>query len=177
MQSTNNKQGRGEVVSSKTAQKIKLKMSEHFINSDLLYQELLNTEGEFKIARELSRTVLPVSSYTEWYWKIDLHNLLHFLRLRLDDHAQYEIRVYAETMSKIIKDAFPMVWEAFEDYKLNSLNVTRPEKEIIIKLLKKKKVKFTEKEVLKVALDLGLTNKRETSEMIEKIKKLDLYEK
>ncbi len=174
-QSANNKQGRGEILDSKTALKVKDKMKQHFINSNILYQELLNTEGEFKVARELSRTVIPVSNYTEWYWKIDLHNLLHFLRLRLDAHAQYEIRVYAEAMAKIVKDAFPIVWEAFEDYKLNSLNITRPEKEIIIKLLKKKKIKFTEKEILKAAVDFGLTNKRETNEMIEKIKKLELY--
>lgn len=173
-QSTNNKQGRGEILDSKLASKVKDKMKQHFINSNILYQELLDTEGEFKIARELSRTVIPVSNYTEWYWKIDLHNLLHFLRLRLDAHAQYEIRVYAEAMAKIVKDAFPVVWEAFEDYKLNSLNVTRIEKEVIIKLLKKKKVKFTEKEIIKVAEDFGLTNKRETNEMVDKIKKLEL---
>ncbi len=173
-QSTNNKQGRGETLDSKHSSKVKEKMEQHYINSNILYQELLDIEGEFKVARELSRAVLPVSSYTEWYWKIDLHNLLHFLRLRLDAHAQYEIRVYAEAMAKIVKDAFPIVWEAFEDYKLNSLSVTRPEKEIIIKLLKKKKVTFTEKEIIKVAEDLGLINKRETNEMIEKIKKLEL---
>lgn len=174
VQSTNNKQGRGENLDTKLAQRVKEKMNQHFIASNVLYQELLNTEGEFKIARELARTVLPVSGYTEWYWKIDLHNLLHFLRLRLDNHAQYEIKVYAEALAKIVKDAFPIVWEAFEDYKLNSLNVTRLEKEVIVKLLKKKKVKFTEKEILKASVDLGLTNKRETGEMIDKVKKFDL---
>lgn len=171
-QSTNNKQGRGESIDPVLAKKVKDKMEESFVNSNILYQEFLNTDGEYKIARELSRVVLPLSSYTEWYWKIDLHNLLHFLRLRLDDHAQYEIRVYAEAIGKIVKDAFPIIWEAFEDYKLNSLNVTKLEKEVIIKLLKKKKIKFTEKEILKAASDLGLTNKRETAEMIEKINKL-----
>lgn len=171
-QSTNNKQGRGEPIDPVLAKRVKDKMVESFVSSNVLYQELLNTEGEYKIARELSRVVLPLSSYTEWYWKIDLHNLLHFLRLRLDPHAQYEIRVYAEAMAKIVKDAFPIIWGAFEDYKLNSLNVTKLEKEVIVKLLKKKKIKFTEKEISKTAIDLGITNKRETAEMIEKINNL-----
>ena len=125
-----------------------------------------------KMAREIARAVLPVSVYTEWYWKIDLHNLLHFLRLRLDQHAQYEIRVYAEVMAKIVKDAYPIIWEAFEDYKLDSMRVTKPEKELIAKLLKKKKIKFTEEEIVKAAESIGLTNKREIGEAVEKIIKL-----
>ena len=173
-QSTNNKQGRGDAIDVKLSKIVKEKMNDHFINSNKLYQELLDPEGEFKVARELSRAVLPLSSYTEWYWKIDLHNLLHFLRLRLDQHAQYEIRVYAQAMAKIVKDAFPITWEAFEDYKLDSLRITKPEKEIIVKLLKKKKIKFTEEEIIKVAESLGLTNKRETSEMLDKVRHLDL---
>ncbi len=80
------------------------------------YQQLL-AKG---VARELARINLPVSLYTEWYWKIDLHNLFHFLQLRMDPHAQYEIRVYAQAIASIIKNIVPMAWEAFEDYRLNA---------------------------------------------------------
>ena len=76
------------------------------------YEQLLESD----IARELARINLPLSLYTEWYWKIDLHNLFHFLRLRIDPHAQYEIRVYGEAMAEITQKVAPMAWEAFEDY-------------------------------------------------------------
>lgn len=174
VQSTNNKQGRGETINPRLSKIVKEKMKDIYSSSSHLYNDLINPEGEFKVARELSRVVLPLSTYTEWYWKIDLHNLLHFLRLRLDQHAQYEIRVYAQAMAKIIKDAFPLTWEAFEDYKLDSLRITKPEKEIIVKLLKKKKIKFTEEEIIKTAESLGLTNKREITEAKDKIMELDL---
>ncbi|OQX88923.1 hypothetical protein B6D60_00640 [candidate division KSB1 bacterium 4484_87] len=75
---------------------------------------------QLEIARELARIHLPVSLYTEWYWKINLHNLLHFLKLRLDPTAQYEIRVYAEKIADIVKMAVPVTWEAFEDYVLHA---------------------------------------------------------
>lgn len=172
VQSTNNKQGRGELINSKLSKDIQNKMHDHFVTSSVLYNELLDENGNYKMARELSRAVLPVSVYTEWYWKIDLHNLLHFLRLRLDPHAQYEIRVYAEAIAKIVKDAYPIIWEAFEDYKLHSMRITKPEKELIAKLLKKHKVRFAEKEITKAAENIGLTNKREIEEAITKINSL-----
>lgn len=65
--------------------------------------------------------------YTEWYWKIDLHNLFHFLHLRLDRHAQEEIRVYAEVMATMVKMVAPMAYEAFEDYRLHSVSLSQPE--------------------------------------------------
>jgi len=79
------------------------------------------------ISRELSREVLPINLYTQWIWKIDLHNLLHFLRLRLDNHAQYEIRVYAQAMAEFVKHWVPETWKAFEDYRLESMTLSRPE--------------------------------------------------
>jgi thymidylate synthase (FAD) len=91
------------------------------------YQELEQSE----IARELARINLPVSLYTEWYWKIDLHNLLHFLKLRLDPTAQYEIRVYAQAIATIVKIGLPLTWEAFEDYILHARNLSRIEMELI----------------------------------------------
>lgn len=75
---------------------------------------------EHGMAREMARMVLPVNVYTEWYWKVDLHNLLHFLSLRADPHAQMEIRVYADIICEIVKGWLPHVWEAFEDYRINA---------------------------------------------------------
>lgn len=80
---------------------------------------------EAGIAREQARKDLPLATYTEAYWKIDLHNLLHFLNLRMDPHAQKEIRDYASTIAhQIVKPLFPAVWEAFEDYRVNSMFLT-----------------------------------------------------
>lgn len=77
--------------------------------------------------REMARSVLPVGTLTEFYWKINLHNLLHFLRLRLHPTAQYEIRILAEQMADIIKPLIPLTWEAFMDFRLNSITLTAPE--------------------------------------------------
>jgi len=95
------------------------------------YQEFL----EQGIAREIARINLPVSNYTEWYWKIDLHNLFHFLRLRIDAHAQYEIRVFAEAIAELVKPFVPHAWEAFEDYVLNAHRMTAPELKVMKYLL------------------------------------------
>jgi thymidylate synthase (FAD) len=91
------------------------------------YSELL----EGSIARELARVNLPLSLYTEMYWQIDLHNLFHFLRLRLDDHAQYEIRVYAEVLADIAKAVAPLAYKAFEDHRLNARNISGGELELL----------------------------------------------
>jgi thymidylate synthase (FAD) len=93
----------------------------------IAYQEALD-KG---VAREIARSVLPVANYTEWYWKIDLHNLFHFLSLRLHSHAQYEIRVYAEAIARIVRDWVPHAWEAFEDYRLNGMFLSGPEVKVL----------------------------------------------
>lgn len=82
---------------------------------------------ELGIARELARVHLPVGVYTDWVWKMDLHNTLHFLKLRLDVHAQYEVRVYAEAMANVIKEAWPITWAAFEEHVLHALKLSRSE--------------------------------------------------
>jgi thymidylate synthase (FAD) len=90
------------------------------------------------VAREQARKDLPLSTYTEAYWKIDLHNLLHFLALRMDDHAQWEIREYARTIGReIVQPLFPLVWEAFVDYRLESLFLTRLDCQLIERLMKR----------------------------------------
>lgn len=87
------------------------------------------------VAREIARTNLPINLYTEWYWQIDLHNLFHFLRLRLDAHAQYEIRVYAEAMATAAKAVAPIAYEAFEEHILGSVNFSRAESEALAQML------------------------------------------
>lgn len=87
------------------------------------------------LAREIARTNLPLSLYTEWYWQCDLHNLFHFLRLRLDSHAQYEIRVYAEAMAECCRAVAPMAWEAFEEHKLGSVSFSQSELVALARML------------------------------------------
>ena len=79
------------------------------------------------VAPEQARIVLPLGTYTEWVWKIDLHNLLHFLSLRLHPHAQYEIRVYAAALAQMVAELFPLSWQAFLDYRLNAVTLSAPE--------------------------------------------------
>jgi thymidylate synthase (FAD) len=131
-QSAINKQGRAdESFAPEESDRVRSMMrttQEHLYSE---YQELLDTS----LAREIARINLPVSNYTEWYWKIDLHNLFHFLRLRIDSHAQYEIRVYGEAMAQIVKAAVPLAYEAFEDYILNSQKFSHQELGVIKSLL------------------------------------------
>lgn len=90
---------------------------------------------ELGVAREQARKDLPLSTYTEAYWKIDLHNLFHFLALRMDSHAQLEIREYATTLGEqIVKPLFPLAWEAFVDYRLEGAVLSRLEREVIRRL-------------------------------------------
>ncbi|MFM7109117.1 MAG: FAD-dependent thymidylate synthase [Planctomycetaceae bacterium] len=100
-----------------------------------LARKVYEDRVEAGIAREQARKDLPLSTYTEAYWKIDLHNLLHFLALRMDSHAQLEIRRYAETIGhEIVKPLFPLVWEAFLDYRVEALRLTRLDQEVIRRL-------------------------------------------
>jgi thymidylate synthase (FAD) len=99
-------------------------------------------ENQFGIARELARMNLTLNYYTEWYWKIDLHNLLHFLALRADSHAQYEIRAYAEPMLDIVKKWVPISYEAFEEYRLKGSSLSQNATNMVKKMLKGEKVTF-----------------------------------
>ena len=130
-QNLRNKQGRREEdVPSELRQKVLeiLTSSQEKLYGE--YEQMLESD----IARELARINLPLSLYTEWYWKIDLHNLFHFLRLRIDPHAQYEIRVYGEAVAEITKKVAPMAWEAFEDYRVHAIGLSRLEQEVIERL-------------------------------------------
>ena len=124
------------------------------------YEQMLESD----IARELARINLPLSLYTEWYWKIDLHNLFHFLRLRIDPHAQYEIRVYGEAMAEITKAVAPMAWEAFEDYILKSEKFSRLELAVLAEHLDAKA--FTQEHLESKGL-----GKREAEEFLAKLRR------
>jgi thymidylate synthase (FAD) len=127
-QSESNKQGRSDdCVPLDEAMRIIQKMEQEQKDVYSHYQELLDKN----VARELARSNLPISLYTEWYWQIDLHNLFHFLHLRLDPHAQYEIRVFAEAMAKCAKAVAPIAYEAFEEHILGSIAFSRGECEAL----------------------------------------------
>ena len=91
-----------------------------------------NTVG---ITRELARMNLTLNHYTEWYWKINLHNLMHFLALRADPHAQYEIRVYAQIMLDIVKAWVPYAYEAFEEHRIHGTNISKTGMEVIRQMI------------------------------------------
>ena len=98
------------------------------------------------IAREISRINLPLSMYTEFYWQIDLHNLFHFLKLRLDAHAQYEIRAYAEVMLEMVSKVCPIATDAFKNLKLGSVTFSQREMEAIKAMLKGEEVELEKRE-------------------------------
>lgn len=130
-QSSTNKQGRKGQVNEEIKQKVKKYFKEISKRSFEIYSEL-NNAG---VARELARAVLPVNLYTEWYWKNDLHNLLHFIGLRSDGHAQYEIRVFSDAMGESVKAVAPFAWEAYKDYAVSGLRFSKIEKGLLQKKL------------------------------------------
>lgn len=117
MQSKNNRQGRGEVLEGDAAARVLDLLRRDAETAYGSYEEMI--EGH-ALARELARMNLPVNYYTQWYWKIDLHNLLHFLRLRADAHAQYEIRAYADVIGGIAERWVPTAYAAFRNYRLGA---------------------------------------------------------
>ncbi len=136
-QSKNNKQGRGQPFIRKLAEMLQSSFEKGQIDAYEKYENYVN----FGVARELARVNLPLSVYTEMYWQMDLNNLFKFLKLRLDDHAQYEIRVYAEAMAGIIQSIVPMAYSAFEENILNARNFSATEMEYIRDYLDIEKMK------------------------------------
>ncbi|MEM9268316.1 MAG: FAD-dependent thymidylate synthase [Pseudomonadota bacterium] len=120
-QSTVNNQGRGAVLEGEEAARVLQILREDADRAYDHYEGMLSQDGQDGLARELARMNLPANVYTQWYWKIDLHNLFHFLRLRADAHAQYEIRVYADAICEMVKAWVPLAYAAFEDYRLGSV--------------------------------------------------------
>lgn len=123
-QSTVNNQGRGAVLEGAEAARVLEMLKADAGRSYDHYEAMLSQEGQQGLARELARMNLPMNIYTQWYWKTDLHNLFHFLRLRADAHAQYEIRVYAEAIAEAVRDWVPLAFAAFEDYRMGGVTLS-----------------------------------------------------
>ncbi|MDP3859986.1 MAG: FAD-dependent thymidylate synthase [Phaeovulum sp.] len=135
-QSVVNNQGRGALLEGDEAQRVLDTLRDDAMRNFDHYESMLSQEGQKGLARELARMNLPMNTYTQWYWKTDLHNLFHFLRLRADTHAQYEIRVYAEKMGEITKAWVPLAYGAFEDYRLGGMTLSARAKEVLQRRLR-----------------------------------------
>lgn len=131
-QSTHNNQGRSAVVNTIGARKAQQNIVLATKHAHDVYDSLLNVSS---VSREISRIVLPVSQMTEMVWKIDLHNFFHFCRLRVDSHAQYEIRVMATAMLDLVAPHFPVATDAFRDYILTAKTLSRAEQRLLARLL------------------------------------------
>ena len=123
-QSEVNNQGRGAVLEGPEAARVLEILKADSARCYDSYEAMIDQDGQQGLARELARMNLPANIYTQWYWKVDLHNLFHFLRLRADPHAQYEIRVYAEEICKLVADWVPFAWRAFADYRLGAVSLS-----------------------------------------------------
>ena len=164
-QSVANRQGRGEVLEGEEAARVLALLRDDATQCYDHYEEMLNEDSDGNprdpdrpgLARELARMNLPLNIYTQWYWKVDLHNLLHFLSLRADPHAQYEIRVYAEAMLDMVRRWLPIACEAFEDYAVGGAHLSRHGIDIVRRMLAGESV---------AQEDSGLS-KREWDELME----------
>jgi len=135
-QSSVNNQGRGEVLGADEAARVLDWLKDDAGRAYDHYQAMISQEGQQGLARELARMNLPANVYTQWYWKVDLHNLFHFLRLRADAHAQWEIRTYAETICNLVRDWVPLAYAAFEDYRLGGVTLSATAMDCLRRMLK-----------------------------------------
>jgi thymidylate synthase (FAD) len=126
-QSSDNRQGRGAVLEGAEAAEVLDILRGDAMRCHASYEHMLGTDDDSRLglARELARMNLTLNTYTQWYWKTDLHNLMHFLSLRADSHAQFEIRVYAEVMLDLMARWVPVIHEAFRDYRMGGLHLSR----------------------------------------------------
>ena len=136
-QSVINNQGRGEVLGEAEAARVLEILKGDAARCYDHYQEMIDEVG---LARELARMNLPANIYTQWYWKVDLHNLFHFLRLRADAHAQYEIRVYADAIARVVADWVPAAFGAFEDYRMGGVTLSAQAIDCVRRMLKGEEV-------------------------------------
>ncbi|MQA65400.1 MAG: FAD-dependent thymidylate synthase [Alphaproteobacteria bacterium] len=143
VQSTANRQGRGEALTGAEARRVMELLKEDAERTYAHYEDMLNEGEDGKprdpgrqgLARELARMNLTLNFYTQWYWKTDLHNLLHFLSLRADPHAQYEIRVYAEAMLDTLRRWVPITYDAFCQYRMGGLHLSAKGLDVVKRLL------------------------------------------
>jgi len=164
-QSTSNRQGRGDLINGKQADEIlnilKKDAEQTYDNYELMLNERFDgttiNENNKGLARELARMNLTLNTYTQWYWKTDLLNLLNFLSLRADSHAQYEIRAYADVMMNTLKKWVPITFDAFMDYRVGGLELSAKSKLVIQKMIKGEKCDF----------DSSSLSKREWNELMD----------
>ena len=172
VQSTDNKQGRGENLTPEQAQEVQDVLAHDARHAFASYHNLLNQDEDgvaidqdgVGLARELARIGLPLSTYTQMYWQTNLHNLLHFLRLRADHHSQWEIRVYAEKILDILADWVPLTAEAFHDYQFGGARLSRMDLNLLRDILAGKasiqdadRYGLSKREAKELAETLGLT--------------------
>jgi len=164
-QSTTNSQGRGEVLEQQGL--LQFEFNRIYDGASMAYQVLL----EHDLSREVARALLPVANYTECIWKIDLHNFFHFVKLRSDDHAQREIRDYADAMYELVKPNFPICCEAFEDYMQGATTFSKQEMGVIGELLEyaDTKAALAGMRVEGAGVLESKLGKRESQEFLEKI--------
>jgi thymidylate synthase (FAD) len=151
-QSKSNRQGRGDVIEGDQAKQVLELLKNDAERTYNDYEMMLNErydgtiidEKKIGLARELARMNLTLNTYTQWYWKIDLLNLMNFLRLRADDHAQYEIRAYADAILETVKKWVPITYEAFIDYRVGGAEISAKGKIVIQKLISGEKVSVDE---------------------------------
>jgi thymidylate synthase (FAD) len=168
-QATNNRQGRGELITGQQADEVLKILKDDAVRTYDNYEKMLNErfdgtiidEKKSGLARELARMNLTLNSYTQWYWKTDLLNLMNFLFLRGDSHAQYEIRVYAEKMLETVKKWVPITHGAFLDYRVGAAHLSSKGLKIVKSMINGNKVSYE---------DSGLS-KREWNELMEVIDK------
>jgi thymidylate synthase (FAD) len=171
-QATNNRQGRGELITGQQADEVLKILKDDAVRTYDNYEKMLNErfdgtiidEKKSGLARELARMNLTLNSYTQWYWKTDLLNLMNFLFLRGDSHAQYEIRVYAEKMLETVKKWVPITHAAFLDYRVGAAHLSSKGLKIIKSMINGNKISYE---------DSGLS-KREWNELMEVIDKKNL---
>ena len=171
-QATNNRQGRGDLITGEQADEVLKILKDDAVRTYDNYEKMLNErfdgtiidEKKSGLARELARMNLTLNSYTQWYWKTDLLNLMNFLFLRADSHAQYEIRVYAEKMLDTVKKWVPITHAAFLDYRVGAAHLSSKGLKIVKSMINGTKVSFE---------DSGLS-KREWNELMEVIDKKNL---
>ena len=179
-QSSINHQGREGGMDKAVAEQAQGYIEEHSEEAFGTYQALLGNKEEIAnkpdaveggVAKELARMVLPLNNYTEWYWKIDLKNLMHFLNLREDSHAQWEIQVFANAMHELIKPKIPVALEAFEDYWQKAETLSRMESDIVKKIIDSAKngggAVTTEEDIRAWSSDAGMSE-REITEFVAK---------
>jgi thymidylate synthase (FAD) len=164
-QSTINRQGRGDLITGDQADEVLKILKDDATRTYDNYETMLNErfdgsvidENKAGLARELARMNLTLNSYTQWYWKTDLLNLLNFLSLRADSHAQYEIRAYANVMTNTLKKWAPITFDAFMDYRVGGMELSAKGKLVIKKMIKGEKCDF----------DSSTLSKREWNELME----------